>query len=216
MMEEELNDCRTIQKSSLFIIILVLIVLACQNLFAQSPGKPVRSKKQTSTVEWNKTVLRTIYIYDTASYYSHDIREIVKATDTTLAGILTSMVLAGQLRAYKMNEGQLTDTLSKDYPNQYMKLKFFSFYLVCRYRLIEEWAYDPISLSTKIKIRAIAPILTEYDEDGFYRGERAMFWLRFNDVKNIIAEYEMMHHSKQITRSILRNYTIGTYSPQSN
>lgn len=215
-MEEELNDRRIMQKNGLFIIVVVLMVLTSQNLFAQSPGKPVRSKKQTSTVEWNKTVLRTIYIYDTTDYFIQDIEQLLKTNDTTLAGILTSMVLAGQLRAYKMNEGQLTDTLSKGCPDQYMNLKFFSFYLVRRYRLIEEWAYDPVNLATKIKIRAIAPILTEYDEDGLYRADRAMYWLRYNDVKSIIAEYEVKHHNKQITNAILRNYTIGTYSSQSN
>ena len=56
----------------------------------------------------------------------------------------------------------------------------FNFTTIKKYRILEDWIFDPHTGKTDIQINGIAPMLDVYGDDGVYRGSRAMFWLRLS------------------------------------
>lgn len=192
------------------ILFILTLIFACSASIGQSKKKQAKDTAANSTAAWHKIVLRSVYIYDTTRDKGWHLEQWVNIPDTTLAGALTSMVFAGQLHAYILEGDQLKDTLSFEKLTHVMRFNNFSFYLVDKYRLLEEWTYDPANLTTKIKILAVAPVLAVFDNDGCYRGPVSMYWLKYGDVKDVINGYETKHHNKQLTNALMHNYAIGT------
>ncbi|PQJ09173.1 hypothetical protein CJD36_020515 [Flavipsychrobacter stenotrophus] len=192
------------------IVFILTLIFTCSASIGQSKKKQAKNTAANNTAAWHKIVLRSVYIYDTSDYYIQDHEKLATEPDTTLAGILTSMVFAKQLHGYTLEGDRLKDTLSMERLIHFMQFNNFSFYLVTKYKLLEEWRYDPATLTTKIKILAVAPVLAVFSEDGTYRGPVSLYWLKYDDVKDIIANYETKHHNKQLTNALMHNYAIGT------
>jgi hypothetical protein len=48
-------------------------------------------------------------------------------------------------------------------------------------RFLEEWTFDPATLTTKIQIEGISPVREVYGDDSVYRGTLSLFWLKYAD-----------------------------------
>ena len=75
-----------------------------------------------------------------------------------------------------------------------------------KYRILEEWTFDPHTGRTEIQITGIAPIREIYNEDGAFRGVQAMFWVKYNDARSIIAGYEQYNPGNTIAGHIWHDY----------
>ncbi len=57
------------------------------------------------------------------------------------------------------------------------------------YKIIEEWNFNPSTKETDVQIKGIAPAQTMLNSDGSHRSIRSMFWLRYDDVKDLLIKY---------------------------
>lgn len=158
---------------------------------------------------WHKNVMRTIDIADTAIAY--DPARTAQVPDTSLAGVLTGMVLNGKLQTYDINYDNYelkdsTDPHMRERLNEYTTYPFFSYYMVHRYVVLEEWTYDAAHVRTHIRAFAIAPKIDVYSNDGIYRGSPTMYWLRYADAIKVISAYEKKHNDYRLTRGIWNSY----------
>ncbi|NJC28101.1 type IX secretion system ring subunit PorN/GldN [Neolewinella antarctica] len=59
--------------------------------------------------------------------------------------------------------------------------------VVKRYRLQEVWFFDKESSTMQVRILGIAPLMDQYDENGNFLYERAMFWVYYPGARQVLA-----------------------------
>ena len=60
-------------------------------------------------------------------------------------------------------------------------------------RVAEMWSYDPAKKVTEIRILGVAPVKEYYGyDDTFYRGSAPLFWIKWEDIKNIVQGMPML------------------------
>lgn len=64
---------------------------------------------------------------------------------------------------------------------------------ITKYRIKEVWFFDTKTSSMQVRIIGIAPVMEDYDEKGNYRGDMTMYWVYFNDLRNILAKEEVFN-----------------------
>ena len=60
---------------------------------------------------------------------------------------------------------------------------------ITKYRIMEDWYFDKTSSSMKVHIISIAPIMNVYSTENIYLGTTAMYWLNFDELRNILIKY---------------------------
>ena len=202
------------------IVLLTASLLIGNMIFAQvNPG-------------WKKTVYRTIDLAQKEDTAKHHLTDVTN--DTTLFEIMANAIKAGKLVAYsnfdhnfttrftavqlKEIMGNKTDTTLIVDPvtnkeKQIIVHHEFNYDAVHKYRLLEEWTFDPITGKTDIMIEGIAPLREIYGDDGNFRGVQAMFWLRYTDAHQVLARYDKIHPTKCFATYIWDDYFLSDVKP---
>jgi len=61
---------------------------------------------------------------------------------------------------------------------------------VTKFRLKEVWVFDEERAMLVVRILGIAPIQDVYDDNGNYRGQRAMFWAYYPELRTALSSRE--------------------------
>gem|GEM_PF-4805703 len=71
-----------------------------------------------------------------------------------------------------------------------------------RYRILEEWTFDPLTCKAQVKMLGLAPVRNIYGDDGVFRGVQGMFWLHYGDAKEVLDKYDILHPDKTVSYAI--------------
>jgi len=89
-----------------------------------------------------------------------------------------------------------------------------------KYRILEVWYFDPLAKKTKVNIIGIAPLNVIYQDDTMTKLD-PMFWLRYNDVRDIInnnnygvLSYDQHSCENSIQGTIWENYFFSDIKPK--
>lgn len=69
----------------------------------------------------------------------------------------------------------------------------FNWTNITKFRMKEDWAFDKESSKMLARILAIAPIEDVYDENDNFRGQRAMFYAYYPDLRPFLIKYEVFN-----------------------
>lgn len=191
-------------------ILSVLLISLSTSAFAQS-----------NTGLWKKRVTRLI-----------DIRQPGEAKTTNTVGVtlletLVKEMQSGKLDGYSNIDNEFSTKLSADAMKEMTATKTDTVYtvnaktkkkekrivqrnlnynLIYKYRILEEWVFDPATLQTEIQITGIAPIREVYGDDGSFRGNQSIFWIKYGAVQSLLAKYEQEHPDNRLTTLIWKDY----------
>lgn len=186
------------------VIIFLVLFCNCNNAIAQDAKA------------WKKRVSRTLFVNQNYKY-----KEQHKDAPCLIEVILQE-IRSGKITAYSNINNYFTTPLSIADINRLTgpeieiihftdsngkeeiikEEKEFDLKSLHQFRILEEWTFDPVKLQTEIQITGIAPIKGIHGPDGTYRGLQAMFWMKYSDIKNIIAGYESSTADNSLTKGI--------------
>ena len=183
------------------------------------------NKIKAGGADWKKVVSRVVDIREKQDTILHHLRDI--SPDATLLEMIVKEIKAGSLTAYSNRDGNFTTKLTIDAVNEMFPPHFDTFILtdpltdkkatkiakndfdyasIHKYRILEEWIYNPATDKTEIQIKGISPLMNFYGCDGSFHGHRAMFSVRYSDIKNLIANYELYHPNNSLASHIWDDY----------
>ena len=172
--------------------LIFLFILSSCVVFAHS---------KTGNSVWKKRVSR-IFDLDPTDTIEHHLKDM--RSDTSLFDIIDNEVMTGKLTAYDSLGNKYTigdfmrkpDTTTIEDPVTGLEKQVIVQHqrpIGCyhpKYKLIEEWSFDRVAGNTNIKIGWIVPIWVLRDFDGNSIGFDDIYWLKFDDVINIISSYQ--------------------------
>ncbi|PQJ13117.1 hypothetical protein CJD36_005075 [Flavipsychrobacter stenotrophus] len=178
---------------------------------------------------WTNRVQRTVYLDTTIKH---------TMADTTLAEVLTKLVLNKNLTPYSTIDNRFTTKLSSEQilekisshadnanqqedpvtgsTNTRVVMHEFNYNTIRAYRLVEEWQYNVDEGKIDIQILGIAPVVDVYGDEGNYRGSVGMYWLKYEDAKDAIAQFNTQHPKDNLNKLIWRSYCNGDAVPFNN
>jgi len=183
---------------------------------------------QTDNGCWRKRVGRIIDVAPTAD--SSASKTTAPRKSYTLIGMIIDAIHAGKLIAYSNYDADFTTKLSAEglknvtvgktdtmaimdpvTGKETLRItqRDFDGSLIHKFRLLEEWTFNPLTGKTEIQITGIAPIREIYDEDGSFRGVQAMFWVKYNDAHSIIDKYDKLHPRSTVESYIWNDYFLN-------
>jgi gliding motility associated protien GldN len=62
-----------------------------------------------------------------------------------------------------------------------------------KYRIKEDWIFDRNQGQMVVRIVGIAPVKDQYNDSHVYIGPKVMFWLYYPDIRNLLAQYEVVN-----------------------
>jgi hypothetical protein len=159
---------------------------------------------------------------DTINYHLSDI-----STYTTYIEILSNAIKSGNIKAFPDKDSFLTtpldtqtfnvvfegppDTIEVDDPEVHGQKKqvitrpVFNFDAVTKYKLLEEWTFDPEKGEVIIQISSIAPLLDKLD-DKDRKAAKTMFWVHFEDFQKLLPAYEVYHPINTFAQKLWQSY----------
>ena len=212
------NFCRVTLTAVLFFI--------CSTVFAQKEGS-------SSGEVWKKKVGRIIDMAEKEDNAKHHLTDANE--DASLLEMMINAIKSGKITAYatyttdftmKMPMETLkdlmatrTDTITVVDPvtnteEQKITKRLFDYRRIHKYRILEEWTFNPHTGKTEIEITGIAPLREIYDENNTFRGVQAMFWVHYSDVRSIITKYEEYHPGNTIAGHIWADYFLSDAKPE--
>ncbi len=190
-------------------VLFVLALFACAGTFAQNTALP-------PGVAWRKQVAREL-----------DFGLINNKKDSSLAKILVAAIRAGKVHpysnynhnfTYKLTGDEITDIVGtktitvtsidpKTGKEEVMKRKVEPEYLsVHKYRILEEWTFNRQTGTTEITTKGIAPLLEIFGDDGDFRGIKPLFWVKYQELADVIADDEKINKGRALTTHIWTDY----------
>ena len=61
---------------------------------------------------------------------------------------------------------------------------------ITKFRIKEIWFFDTKTSTMQVRIIGIAPMMEDRDANGVYRGDVAMYWLYYPDLRDLLAKEE--------------------------
>lgn len=77
------------------------------------------------------------------------------------------------------------------------------------FKVMEEWAFYPSTGKTEIKIEGIGPVYEEFNLGSGKIEYRTLFWVKFNDVKDVLARYAAYRPQSSFQNLIWDDYFPG-------
>ncbi len=180
------------------------------------PWQPIRE----TDILWKKRVWREI---DTREKQNVAFRY---AGDESSGGgmfieILIDALKTGKIKGYKQFDDRFTQIMSKEdimesvagkidtqtildpiENKEIQKIiqKDFDPTAIRKFRIKEDWIFDRNQGQMVVRIVGIAPIIDVIGDDGVFRGSKAMFWLYYPDIRNLLAQYEVYNPQNDIAR----------------
>ena len=192
--------------------------------FAQTKHTATTAKTAGADV-WRKEVSHDVDISIPDDTVHRHFRN--QGDDSTMLEMMVVRMKSGKLSAYSNYDTHFSTKLTKDNMIQMLggktdtmtavdpvtgqeRMKVvhmdFNYDVVTKYRILEEWIFNPHTGVTDVQITGIAPIKDIYNEDGSLRASATMFWVHYGDVKDIIAAYDSYHPQHTIADAIWRDY----------
>jgi Gliding motility associated protein GldN len=114
--------------------------------------------------------------------------------------------------AFKPDTAFITDPVS----GKELRKVIYHDHINVKYYLLEKWTFDPTKGATKITTLGIAPILTieiNGEKDEHFEEIYPLFWMKYDDAKNIITQYEQYHPTNTLSSHIWNDYFYGDVKP---
>ena len=154
---------------------------------------------------------RQAFLADTFIEHAHQVR--TEVTDTALAELLTRKVLVGTIPAFQLGGNPLkampreevgkgitpsTDTIELIDPVTGVKFqrivsRDFSYDRITNYKLMLEWKPDMSNGEISWRVKAVAPTMTIYDDNGKDLGYKVMYWVFYKDFMAAQSKLKMYH-----------------------
>ena len=186
-----------------FYRVLPVIILL---LFAQSAH--AQSSIYDPHMAWRKKVTRDIEIRVSKA----PTQPASTAGDSSLAEMMVNDILKGKIVAKSNTANDFTNTLTTDDVSRAMGInpdattniygkekkttdahKNGAIYdSIYKYRIFEQWQFNPSTGATDISIRGIAPVRNGY-VNGVLQSAEAIFWVSYPDAREILARYRAKH-----------------------
>jgi len=180
------------------------------------PWQPIRE----ADVMWKKRVWREV---DTREKQNIAFR--YPGDENTGGGyfieILIDAIKKGKIKAYSNFDDRFTSAMTKDQLMEVVggkvdsvpvvdpvtgietiKIKHTDFNPddVTKYRIKEDWIFDRNQGKMVVKIIGIAPYKDIFNDDGSYRASQALFWLHYEDIRGLLANYEVFNPQNDVLR----------------
>ncbi len=203
------------------ILVLTLAILSCGILNAQESKSLVRDGAFDKIATKEKEILKYDDIREADVLWSKrvwrviDTREKMNLTfaypQEPLIQILLEIVQTGETSVYQNDDFSTamtaedvnsklgsTDSVLVVDPETYEEVwevvqNDFNPEAVTKIRLKEDWIFDEESSTMIVRLLGFAPIEDVYDDNGNFRGERAMFWVYYPDFREHLARYEVFN-----------------------
>ena len=206
-----------------------IIVIAFLLLFAS--GWRVDAQTSFNDKIFTKHVVRIIDLKEKEATFFHHLTDL--SSDTTLLEMISIAMKEGKVKADSSSDHTyadwlipgnsiITDTITlfdvvSGKEVQKLIQYPFPYDFVHAYAIKEDWAFNPSTGITDIKITDIAPLLEKHNyigsTDSFAIGWTTICWFRYNDVKEIIARYEQYHPTNTIAGHIWNDYFLSDVKP---
>lgn len=93
-------------------------------------------------------------------------------------------------------------------------IRDFRYDAITKYKILEHWNFDPATGIAEITVNGIAPMHENYDIFGNFTGTNTMFWVRIEDVEEIIERYEQYHPDNTFAMHIWEDYFLSDIKPE--
>jgi gliding motility associated protien GldN len=205
-------------KNKMLLLLILISVIIC-NSQSYNP-KPSSSKDKEiisyqyvkeGGLHWMKRVTREIYV-------DEKINQVFQYNKKSLFSILKNAIATGDLQAYSNDTiypEELEKNISKEDvekimckieefegidPNSFEPIiipvpKCIEAKDITKFRIMEDWYFDKNTSSMKVHIISIAPIMNVYSTENMYLGTTAMYWLNFDQLRNILIEYPVFNRA---------------------
>ena len=192
------------KKTSLFLLSLLLSVYT----FAQDRA-------------WKKEVSRIIDVRE------EGLKDQRRSIGNRIFKLLAKGVHAGRLNAYsnfpgtyltKLSAAEISSMYAYDDTNEVIDpvtgehalvvnhRKPFENADVYKYKLLEDWTFNPATGTIDVEIKYIGPMLLIYGDDGVYRGKQTIFWITYGDFVNLLEENNAKHLETAFGSDLWQSY----------
>ena len=168
---------------------------------------------------WKKQV-SGIIITDTSSKNKN------KAIDSALITTIVNAVKSRKVTTYpayynefttKMTDAEVsnlfghTDTMTLIDPidgHEVIKVTTHPFFAdrIYRYKIFEEWVFNPATGKMNVEIKYIGPMQDVYGDDGIYRGKQTIFWLSYKDFYSLVEKQKDKQLLQTFNKYLLQSY----------
>jgi len=135
--------------------------------------------------------------------------------------ILIDAIKRGKVKAYGSVDDRFTTPLTKEQLNEQMSVKpdtttvinpvdgtesvvitnrQFDPESVIKFRIKEDWIFDRNLGKMVVRIIGLAPMKDKKDESGAYIGTSPMFWLNYPELRDVLAQYEVVNPDNDVHR----------------
>jgi hypothetical protein len=187
----------------------------------------------TQPVSWKKRVARTIDMSEKEDTTRHRLRNMTY--DSLLVQMFVNSVQEGYLPAYNTWDALFTAKISPTELKERFACKIDTILIVDpvtgkeqtklrktdvnfdrlqKLRVLEDWVFYPQTGTSQLQIIGVAPVQDVYGDDGSYRGQQPIFWLKYNDAKNTITRYEQIHPDNTVSAHIWSDYFLSDEKPK--
>lgn len=209
-----------------------IVFAACTQAGSNSGTASGTTTQASDSKVWKKEVARMIDMREKEDTVVHHLRDANE--DTSLIVLLMNGIKSGKITAYsafdhsfttkftaadldnsitpKPDTILITDPVTGDEITRVVK-RDFDPEMIHKYRILEDWTFDPESGKTQIQIKGIAPIKEIYGEDGMFRGIQAMFWVKYEDVSGMLAKIQQYHPNHNLNSLLWDDYFLSDVKP---
>ncbi len=204
--------------------LLSLGLLCGQELMAQGKNELLDT--------WTKRVSRVVTLSDSTIPFRTKLKNA--AEELNLVQLIFSAATTGKITAYGIPDTKFSypplsrkaikdiidilpaDTIEMQDAEGNMVTKVIKqdipYDQVRKFKVLEEWTYDVKKARTTIQIVGIAPFTPPGVgfKGGAIIGDYPLFWVRYDDIRTLLIEYQQSHPNSNIPLSVWNSYFTET------
>ncbi len=206
------------------IITAGILIMNTSVAMAQKAAPATTPHTNENKTVWKKTVSRVVDLKRPTDTLTHLLLD--HSADTTLFEYLIHNVKNGSLVAYKIDNYTYNEKLTKDDLNKILKpaddtilltdpvtgaesmktiADQFDISSVHKYRIVEDWTFDPSGGETNMAIKGIIP-LQDVRINNDYLGVRGMFFVKYAEAQKTIEKYNQFNPTNTLSMKIWDDY----------
>jgi len=186
-----------------------------------------QAKRDNKVME--RLVIRTIAFMELPDTVDHHLINMIP--DTSFIELLVDYKRKGKITTYtEARDGFRTKLRKDEFANSWVLPKPDTTVVVdpitgqeviaivehdlitSKYWLLEKWTFNTSTGKTKIQILGIAPTLTMQYDNGPITSH-PIFWIKYEDIKDILERYEQQHPLHTISGQIWDDYFLNDVKP---
>ncbi len=200
-------------------LICVVACLISHTVEAQTRVMHHRVERLIDMAEQQDTIVHHLSVENPDSlwslfdmlFFAANKQSINAWTTDSFTKIMTKYELM-EMRARGKDTMEIVDPISGKLETKIVSDAYMDWFY--KYRILEDWTFDPLTGKTNVSITGIGPVKEEFNSNGSVRSNKTMFWMRYEDVKSIIAEYEQYHPNNTIAGRVWNDYFFSDIKPQ--